>query len=145
MPPKIKFKKTHIDAKLPTKAYEDAAMWDIYAVEETQVCSEKGKVIPVGLRIELPPKWTCLVFTRSGHGFKGGRVHLGVIDADYRGDISPYVFNHSKDIFFVGKGDKIAQLFFMPVPQIEVVEVEELSKTERGEKGFGSSDENKKE
>jgi len=136
----IKFKKTHLRAKLPTKSYEDAAMWDIYAVEDVFIAPKEGEVIPVGLNIELPPKWVCLVFTRSGHGFKGVRVHLGVIDADYRGDISPYVFNHSSSRFFVHPGERIAQLFFMPVPQVEVAEVDNLSKTKRGEHGFGSSD-----
>lgn len=141
---KIKFKKTHPDAKLPTKAYEDAAMWDVYAIENRRIYPNEGRIIPVGLRIELPKEWVCLIFTRSKHGFKGLRNHIGVIDADYRGDISNFMFNHTEKDIWIRKGDKVAQLFFMPVPPIEVVEVEELSNTQRGEKGFGSSDENKK-
>ena len=139
MSDKVKFKKTHPDAKIPTRAYEDAAMWDVYAVESVDIPPGEGRKVPIGLKIELPPKWVCLVFTRSGHGFKGLRVHLGVIDPDYRGDISPYIFNHSKWTFHFSKGSRVAQLFFTRIPGIEVVEADALSETQRGERGFGSS------
>ena len=144
----IKFKKMHPDAKTPTKVYEDAACWDLYAIEDKTITRGHGAVVDVGLALELPPGWMALIYTRSGHGFKNMRAHLGVIDADYRGDISPYISNsncaslplNEDKVFRCKKGDRVAQIFFQPVPKVTLTEVEEFTTTTaRGEKGHGSS------
>lgn len=135
----IKVKLLHPDAKLPTRAYEDAACWDLYACEETQILPWQGKPINVGLAMQLPKGWMAKIYTRSSHGFKGLRVHLGIIDCDYRGPISPFMHNETTNLVRFRKGERIAQIHFAPVPRIKMKIVEKLSKTLRGERGYGSS------
>ena len=83
-----------------------------------------------------------LVYSRSGHGFKHGvrlANSVGVIDSDYRGEVSIGLRNDSPLRFDYKAGDRLAQAMILPVPMVELVEVEELSDTERGTGGFGST------
>lgn len=135
----IKFKKTHKDAQLPTKGTEDSACWDLYSCEEVTIQPWNSRVIDVGLAIELPKGWVGKIYTRSGHGFKGLRVHLGIIDADYRGLINPCVYNHTPAFISLKKGERIAQIYFEKVPKVKLTFCDKLSITKRGEKGHGST------
>ena len=135
----IKIMRLSKDAKLPTKARKGDACWDLYSVSDWIIPAWQGAIIPTGINIELPKDWMGQIFTRSGHGFKGIRVHLGIIDSGYRGDISPYIMNHTPNIVQFKKGDRIAQLFFMPVPKVQMKEVNFISNTERGTNGKGST------
>lgn len=136
---KIKVKLLNKDAKLPTRVYEDAACWDLYSCEDFYLMPWEGRAVNVGVAIELPKGWVGKIYTRSRHGFQGLRVHLGIIDADYRGPIGPFIINHTPRAHTFKKGERIAQIYFEPVPKVKLVPVKELSKTIRGTKGYGSS------
>ena len=99
-------------------------------------------LIPTGLYIELREGYEAQVRPRSGLALKHGVTVLnspGTIDADYRGEIGVILINLSNEPFFINSGDRIAQLVFHKYEKAEFVEVERLSKTERGEGGFGHS------
>ena len=136
----IKVKRTHPNSRLPTRAYEDAACWDMYAVKDVDIAPGTGRIVQVGLCIELPSNWMAIIYARSGHGIKHSlRSHIGIIDADYRGEISPFIFNHGRTWYIFRRNEKCAQLFFQPVPHSTIQEVKELAPSKRGTKGFGST------
>ena len=97
-------------------------------------------LIPTGLYIEIPEGYEGQVRPRSGLAFKHGITVLntpGTIDADYRGELKQILINPSDEPFVINNGDRIAQIVFARCEQAEMVEVEELSETERGAGGFG--------
>ena len=99
-------------------------------------------LIPTGLYIEMREGYEAQIRPRSGLALKHGVTVLnspGTIDADYRGEIGVILINLSNEPFFINSGDRIAQLVFHKYEKAEFVEVERLSKTERGEEGFGHS------
>ena len=99
--------------------------------------------IPTGIAIALPsPDYVALVFVRSGMGFRHGIAlsnGVGVIDSDYRGEISVGLVNLSQDSYTIQPGDRIAQLLVTPVVRPVLVQAEELDETDRGAGGFGST------
>lgn len=101
-----------------------------------------SRVIDTGLAFEVPQGYVMLVFSRSGHGFGHG-VRLsnavGVIDSDYRGEVKVALTNDGKNTFGVRNGERIAQAMVIPVQQVELIEVSELSDTARGTGGLGST------
>jgi dUTP pyrophosphatase len=97
--------------------------------------------VPVGLKMELPEGWEATFRTRSGMGVKKNmRVHPGTIDAGYRGDLAVAVYNMNNKPELIKKGTGAAQVAIRPVPKINIVEGTVDPNTQRGEKGFGSSD-----
>ena len=108
--------------------------------ESISVDAFNSRLIPTGLYIELPEGYEAQVRPRSGLALKYQITVLnspGTIDADYRGEIGVILINHSDTPFIIEPGDRIAQLVFNKIEQAEFIEVEELSKTERGKGGFG--------
>ena len=102
-------------------------------------------LIPTGLYIEIPEGYEGQVRPRSGLAFKHGITVLntpGTIDADYRGELKQILINLSDQPFVINNGDRIAQIIFARCEQAEMVEVEELSETERGAGGFGHTGKN---
>ncbi len=102
-------------------------------------------LIPTGLYIEIPEGYEGQVRPRSGLAFKHGITVLntpGTIDADYRGELKQILINLSNEPFVINNGDRIAQIVFARCEQAEMVEVEELSETERGAGGFGHTGKN---
>ena len=102
-------------------------------------------LIPTGLYIEIPEGYEGQVRPRSGLAFKHGITVLntpGTIDADYRGELKQILINLSDEPFVINNGDRIAQIVFARCEQAEMVEVEELSETERGVGGFGHTGKN---
>lgn len=147
----LKVKKLHAAAVIPNYATNGAACFDLHAVDLHEF-SEHGKPIwtgvplqvRTGLAFEIPQGYVMLIFSRSGHGFKNGtRLSncVGVIDSDYRGEV---MVRLTRDVDFaeplrLRNGDRIAQAMLVPFPRIELVEANELSDTERGAGGFGST------
>ena len=138
----IKIKKLHKDAVIPFYASEGAAGMDLTATE-IEVVDEKdhGYIsYKTGLAMEIPVGYMGLLFPR-GSVSKTGLIMancVGVVDADYRGDIEArfkYVAGSKK----YDAGDRVAQIIILPFPTIEFEEVEELTQTERGEGGHGST------
>lgn len=149
----LKFKKVHPGAKLPTYATAGSACFDFHAMVEDGCLTDAAvrvslgvpQTIRTGLKVEVPPGHVLLIFSRSGHGFNHN-VRLancvGVIDSDYRGEILVKVTKDNdvgRPNHIVKHGDRIAQGMVVPVPSSYIVEVDELSETVRGGKGFGST------
>jgi dUTP pyrophosphatase len=115
---------------------------DLRADEDFELAPGERRVVPTGLAIELPDGFEGQVRPRSGlaarHGV--GMVNApGTIDADYRGEVCVILVNHGAAPFAARRGERIAQLVVAPVARVEVVEVQELTDTTRGEGGFGST------
>jgi len=143
----MRFKLTRPGARLPTYGTAGAACFDLYAVMDFPVEVYSGTCVTVntGLAFEIPEGFVMLVYSRSGHGFNSD-VRLsncvGVIDSDYRGELKVKVRrdgNDWVDPFVVNHGDRIAQGMLMPVQQVQFEQVDELSDTQRGEGGMGST------
>lgn len=146
----LKFKKLHPDAIAPIYATAGAACFDLHALfpkghsPAEFITSGVPVTFRTGLSFEIPEGHVMLVYSRSGHAFKNG-VRLAncvaVIDSDYRGEV---MVRLTKDVsadslLQVKNGDRIAQAMIVPIPQVELVEVSDLSETERGTGGFGST------
>lgn len=131
-----------LDKGLPMPSYQtDGANGiDIYITEDIYIMPNDNEKISFGIAIEIPKNHVGIITTRSGVGFKQSVEHrVGVIDEDYRGELKGKLYNYSKNIVAYNRGDRVAQLLIVPCPQMIIEEVEELSDTKRGEKGFGSS------
>ena len=140
---KLKIKRLSPDAILPARQTPLAAGMDLYACGSPVTIPPMGHaVIPTGIAIELPEGYGAFLFARSGLAIKSGvkpRNGVGVVDADYRGEIRVGLENLSGVAFRVEPGDRIAQMVILRVDEAEIEEVEELSDTARGGGGFGST------
>lgn len=129
-------------AKAPSKAHHGDAGWDIYASEAAEVGPGETRIIKTGIALEIPHGWYGQIKSRSGLGAKGLIVTAGVVDCGYRGEVGVVVVNGNKGpggSFSFKAGDKIAQMVFLPVPQVEINIIEELGSSARGQGGFGST------
>jgi dUTP pyrophosphatase len=135
-------------AGLPLPSYQTkhAAGLDLVAAvpREQPVKLPPGAraLIPTGFALELPQGYEAQVRPRSGLALKAGVTLLnspGTIDTDYRGEVMVIMINHGVEPFLVQRGDRIAQLVVAPVSHVEIVAVEALAETERGQGGFGST------
>lgn len=144
----VKLKRLHPDAQLPERKSEHAAGMDLYAyLPDGPVGIPPGerKLVPCGFAMELSPGYEAQVRPRSGLSIKQGITVVntpGTIDADYRGEVMVALHNVSNRTFILENGERIAQMVVSVLPRITVLEVEELSETERGEGGFGSTGQN---
>ena len=140
----VRVKKLHPAAKLPTYGSEGAVGADLYACLEETVTIQPGEVywVPTGIALEVPAGCAGLVYARSSLGAKRGLApanKVGVIDPDYRGEIKVVLLNHSKQPQTLAPGERVAQFVITPVLQPRYEEAEELSDTDRGTGGFGST------
>lgn len=140
--PRIEFKKLRPDAQTPQYMTDLAAGLDIQARPETTLLLAPGErcLVPTGLAVAIPVGYEIQVRPRSGLAIKHGIALVnspGTIDADYRGEIGIILINHGQEPFAINSGDRIAQLVVAPVCQAQLVEVEDLSATDRGSGGFG--------
>lgn len=138
----LRIKKLFETATLPTRKKAGDSGLDLHAYlpdHSVELAPGKQDRIFVGIAIELPEGYEAQVRPRSGMTNIGLVVPIGTIDNGYRGNIGVVVFNHSFKYHIIRHGDRIAQLVVCPVAYPAVVEVEELSETERGTDGFGST------
>lgn len=140
----INIKKLNEKAQLPTLGSEYAAGSDLYACLDEAVTINPGetKLIKTGLAMEIPVGYAGLIYARSGLASKKGLApanKVGVVDADYRGEVMVALHNHGLEAQEVEPGERIAQLVVAPFLSVGFTEVDELSETVRGEGGFGSS------
>lgn len=140
----IRVKKLHPAAKLPTYGSAEAAGADLYACLEETVTIAPGEsaFIPSGIALEVPVGCAGLIYARSGLACKRGLApanKVGVIDSDYRGQIVVVLHNHGTQPQSVENGERIAQMVITPVLTPPYVEAEELSDSDRGAGGFGST------
>jgi len=136
----IRFKKISEDSKVPSFANEGDAGMDLYASEDMEVARGEIKAVPTGVKMELPKGYVALIWDKSGIALKSGiKTMGGVLDSGYRGEIKVIVTNLSDEVFEVKKGDKVAQMLIQKVESPEVEITEDLSDSERGDGGFGST------
>jgi dUTP pyrophosphatase len=129
---------------LPEQASPGSAGLDLRAaVEEDHVLPPGERMlVPTGLVLELPRGWEGQIRPRSGLAIRNGISLLnspGTIDSDYRGEVKVILANLGSDSFTISRGDRIAQLVVAPVSRVEVLEAKEVSSTDRGSGGFGST------
>lgn len=139
---KVNVKKLTESAKLPSYGSEYAAGADLYASEGVLIGAGETKFVHTGIAVELASGTVGLVYARSGMACKQDLApanKVGVIDADYRGEIMVALHNHGKETRKVESGDRIAQFVIAPYYTAEFIEAEELSDTVRGAGGFGST------
>jgi dUTP pyrophosphatase len=137
---KLLIKKIDPLAKLPTKNFNTDAGLDLYSIEDLIINPTKYSEVRTGILVVVPNGYYGQIMCRSGLGRKGLRIHHGVWDAGYTGEVIVFLHNSSNSNFIdIKKGDKIAQLLILPVPDIEIEEVKEIPKTKRGTNGWGSS------
>lgn len=138
----LKVKLIHEDAKLPNRANEGDAGMDLYSIEEKVIHAGKSALIRTGIEMELPKGTEAQVRPRSGLALKHSITVLnspGTIDEGYRGEVRVILINHGKEDFTVEKHMRIAQMIIAPVLQVEIEQTENLTESDRGRGGFGSS------
>ena len=143
----LKIQKLDENVTLPCYQTEGAAGMDLCAFLKEPVILEplERKLIPTGLKIELPSGYEAQIRPRSGMAIKHGITLVncvGTIDEDYRGELCVPVINLSNEEFTILNGDRIAQMIIAPVTKADIEVVAKLSDTKRGEGGFGSTGKN---
>ena len=135
---RIKIKRLHPDAVLPKYAKQGDAGMDLTAVKREYIDSNHYKYC-FGLAIEIPEGFVGFIFPRSSC-YKQSQILsncVGVVDSGYRGEVSAVMIGTTDNSYHVG--DRVAQLIVMPIPYVQFDEVDELSETERGSGGYGST------
>lgn len=140
----VNIKKLNENAVIPTYGSEFAAGCDLYAcIDETITINPNQTIlIKTGLSMEIPVGYAGLIYARSGLASKKGLApanKVGVIDADYRGEVMVALHNHSTNVATIEPKERIAQLVITPFVAATFQEVDELNDTARGEGGFGST------
>lgn len=147
----VKIQKVLPDAIVPKKAHEDDAGFDLYTAPydnktfgyKEHVPPRKSMTFRTGIAMEIPKGYVGLVFARSGLGIKRGlkpRNCVGVIDSNYRGEILVCLYNDNETTWQnVEIGERIAQIVIVPYLQCNLITVDSLEETDRGNNGFGSS------
>ena len=140
----VRFQKLDPRAVAPRYGSTAAAGADLYAVGDAPLTVAPGETVFIhtGLAVEIPEGYVGLVFARSGLACKRGLApanKVGVIDADYRGEIMVVLYNHAQTAQTVEPGERIAQLAILPYLTAQFTEADSLTDTDRGEGGFGST------
>ncbi len=141
---KVNIKKLKEGATIPTYGSEYAAGADLYACLDSDVTIAPGETyfVGTGIALEIPEGYAGLIYARSGLSCKRGLApanKVGVVDADYRGEITVALHNHSDKPETIGANERIAQMVIAPFLAASFNEVDELSDTVRGVGGFGST------
>ena len=141
---RVMVRKLDSRAVLPRFATAGSAGADLYALldEEVRLLPLERARIPTGLALGLPEGWVGLVYARSGMALSRGLAlanGVGVIDADYRGELQVAVINLSNEEQVIAPGERIAQLMVLPLPAVRFEETDALDETARGTGGFGST------
>ncbi|MFS0822459.1 dUTP diphosphatase [Bacillus sp. 1P02SD] len=130
------------DARLPLQANPGDAGLDLFSAEEKVIKPGEAELVKTGIKMELPPGTEAQVRPRSGLALKHSVTVLnspGTIDEGYRGEVAVILINHGKEDFVVEKQMRIAQMVIAEVAQVNLLQVEDVAASERGEGGFGSS------
>jgi dUTP pyrophosphatase len=127
---------------VPTRANKDDVGYDLMSTKTLSIYPGETVTIPVGFKIEIPSGYEAQIRPRSGLARKQSISIVnspGTIDPGYRGEVGAILINHGKEPFLIREGDKIAQMVFNKVETPELIVVEALSDSDRGEGGFGST------
>ncbi|CAG8558386.1 3906_t:CDS:2 [Ambispora leptoticha] len=138
--PQLKVQLMHKNAQMPRRGSGGAAGYDLYSAEDTVISARGKALISTGLAIQVPYDAYGRIAPRSSLASKNSiDCGAGVIDADYRGEVKILLFNFGDSDFPVKTGDRIAQLIIERIYTPEIVKVDELDNSPRGDKGFGST------
>lgn len=136
----VNIKKLHPKAVIPEYKTVGAAGFDLVAVEDVMAFPMNPVSVGTGLAFEIPVGYELEIRSRSGLAFKSNvYAYNGTVDSDYRGEVKIQLTNMGNTVFLIEAGDRIAQGIIKPIQQVKFVEIDSLSETERGEKGFGST------
>jgi dUTP pyrophosphatase len=135
----LKVKKIHSDVKLPQYGHKGDAGLDLFSSMDFVLAAGQVEAIATGIKIAVPEGYVGLIWDKSGVSLRGVHRLAGVIDSGYRGEVKVVMINLSQEPFVIDKGMKIAQMLVQPITQVDVVEVDDLEDTSRGEGGFGST------
>jgi dUTP pyrophosphatase len=126
----------------PAKAHSDDAAYDLRSREELILTPGRSTLVPAGFKMELPVGYEAQIRPRSGLALKHDIMLTnspGTIDAGYRGEVGVIMFNAGKVDFEIKRGDRIAQMVIMKLPEVSLIPAEELNESGRGSGGFGST------
>jgi dUTP pyrophosphatase len=136
----MEVKKLSEFAIIPTRGSIFAAGFDLSSAYDTVVKAKSNAIVKTDLSIAIPVNTYARIAPRSGLAVKNFiDTGAGVVDYDYRGPIGIVLFNHSDNDFFIKRGDRVAQLILEKISMVDIIEVKELTSTERGGQGFGST------
>jgi dUTP pyrophosphatase len=127
------------NAKMPTKAHDTDAGFDLYAPKEVRIREGGSAKIDTGVHIEIPKGYVGFLKSKSGLNVQCGITGEGVIDAGYTGSIVAKLYNNGYDTVKFEAGQKIIQIVFLPIPYVKLELTDSFEQTERGDNGFGSS------
>jgi dUTP pyrophosphatase len=138
----ISFQRLDLELPIPEPAHTGDAAIDLHARVDIALHPGERAAVPTGVALAIPAGYAGLVLPRSGHArrFGVGVVNgPGLIDSGYRGEVTVLLINHGEEPARFARGDRIAQLAIVPVPEVKWIEVDELDDTDRGTGGFGST------
>lgn len=138
----LRVKRLSSSATLPARAHPADAGLDLHSAVDLDIPPGETRLVGTGLALELPPGTEAQVRPRSGLALTYSVTVLntpGTIDEGYRGEVGVILINHGQRVFEVRRGMKVAQLVVQPTLAVEIVAVDTLSDTSRGERGFGST------
>lgn len=138
----VNFVRLDQELPVPSQAHIGDAAVDLHCRVDVALQPGERAAVPTGLAVAIPVGYAGLVLPRSGHAKRLGVGVVngpGLIDSGYRGEISVLLINHGDEPVAFTRGERIAQLSIVPVPEVSWVEVDELDSTERGDGGFGST------
>lgn len=137
---KLKVKKLHRDAKLPTYGHPGDAGMDFYTLESVKFLPGRQELVHTGVAVEIPEGYVGLIWDKSSVAFNLGiKIMGGVIDAGYRGELVMNLYNTSDREVIVPKGSKVAQMLVQRFEHCDILEVAEISDTARGAGREGST------
>lgn len=137
---KIPAMRENTEIPLPTHSKPTDAAIDLRANETVSIEPNKQHAVATGLKVAIPTGFVGLIWDRSGIAYKNSVSTLGgVIDSNYRGEIKVIMRNFGTESFSIGKGDRIAQMIIQKHETVELIEVESLDETDRGDTGFGNT------
>jgi dUTP pyrophosphatase len=127
------------NTKMPTKAHNTDAGFDLYSPKALIVRGGDSAIIDTGVHIEIPKGYVGFLKSKSGLNVKQGITGEGVIDSGYTGSIVAKLYNNGSEPVYLAEGQKIIQIVFLPIPEVELVLTDSFEATERGDGGFGST------
>jgi dUTP pyrophosphatase len=136
----LKVKLLHEAARVPKRAHDEDAGFDLYCVDPVTIYPGQHAVVPSGIAMQIPTGYAGFIWPRSGLASKHAIDTLaGLIDSTYRGEIKVSLINHGERAVELKQGDRIAQIVIQPISLLHPMLVDDLDDSERGQRGFGST------
>ncbi|MDI6697649.1 MAG: dUTP diphosphatase [Candidatus Saccharicenans sp.] len=136
---KVLIKKISPEARTPAYGHQGDAGFDLFSCIQLTINPGETAAVPTGLQMAIPSGYVGLIWDKSGIALGGVHRLAGVVDSGYRGEVRVVLTNLGKQPFVIRSGMKIAQMLIQPVQMVDIVEVDSLDRTARGEGGFGST------